>query len=85
MTKTRSEKDKRYEERHKEERKNKNRIWGTSVPRGLAEEIDTFLKKNGYTKVKLIEEGYKSLLEQSDEIDPDIAKITDGYDDFFRF
>lgn len=85
MTKARSEKDKRYEERHKEERKAKNVIWGTSVPRGLAEEIDAFLKKNGYTKVKLIEEGYKSLLEQTDEIDPDLAKITDGYDDFFDF
>ena len=44
-----------------------------------------FLKKHGYTKVKLIEEGYKSLLEQAGEINTDLAKITDGYDDFFDF
>ena len=50
-----------------------------------AEEINAFLKKHGYTKVKLIEEGYKSLLEQSGEINTDLAKITDGYDDFFDF
>ncbi len=79
MAKSRSEKDKRYEERHKEERKAKNVIWGTSVPRTFAEEIDAFLKKHRYTKVKLIEEGYKALLEQAD-----LAKIMDGYDDFFE-
>lgn len=84
MAKSRSEKDKRYEERHKEERKAKNVIWGTSIPRAFAEEIDAFLKKHRYTKVKLIEEGYKALLEQADEIDTDLAKIMDGYDDFFE-
>lgn len=41
------------------------------------------LKKRGYTKVKLIEEGYKALLEQAGEINTDLAKIIDGYDDFF--
>ncbi|MFR5891602.1 MAG: hypothetical protein ACLUG4_03720 [Bacilli bacterium] len=35
-------------------------------------------EKHGYTKVKLIEEGYKSLLEQAGEINTDLAKITDG-------
>lgn len=60
-------------------------VWGTSIPREAAEEIDAFLKKHGYTKVKLIEEGYKSLLEQSGEINTDLAKIMDGYDDFFDF
>ncbi len=55
------------------------------VPRETAEEIDAFLKKHGYTKVKLIEEGYKSLLEQAGEINTDLAKIIDGYDDFFDF
>ena len=34
--------------------------------------------------MKLIEEGYKALLEQADEIDTDLAKIMDGYDDFFE-
>ena len=48
------------------------------------EEIDAFLKKHRYTKVKLIEEGYKALLEQAGEIDTDLAKIMDGYDDFFE-
>ena len=48
------------------------------MPRGVAEEIDAFLKKHGYTKVKLIEEGYKSLLEQAGEMNTDLAKITDG-------
>lgn len=42
MAKSRSEKDKRYEERHKEERKAKNVIWGTSISREKAEEINAF-------------------------------------------
>ena len=83
--KPRSERDKRYEEKHKNERKAKNVVWGTSMPRKTAEEIDAFLKKHGYTKVKLIEEGYKSLLEQAGEINTDLAKIMDDYDDFFDF
>ena len=53
--------DKRYETRHKEERKEKHKVWGTSVGRKYAEEIDDFLKRNGYTKVQLIEAGYKAL------------------------
>ena len=48
------------------------------MPRGVAEEIDAFLKKHGYTKVKLIEEGYKSLMEHAGEMNTDLAKITDG-------
>ena len=76
--KPRSERDKRYEEKHKNERKAKNVVWGTSMSRKTAEEIDAFLKKHGYTKVNLIEEGYKALLEQAGEINTDLAKITDG-------
>ena len=53
--------DKRYETRHKEERKEKHKVWGTSVGRKYAEEIDDFLKRNGYTKVQLIGAGYKAL------------------------
>ena len=83
--KPRSERDKRYEEKHKNERKAKNVVWGTSIPRETVEEIDAFLKKHGYTKVKLIEEGYESLVEQAGEINTDLAKITDGYDDVFNF
>ena len=63
MTKPRAEKDKRYEDRHKEERKAKCMIWGTSIERPLGEEINEFLKKSGYTKVQLIKAGYEILLE----------------------
>ena len=83
MVKSRSAKDKRYEEAHKEERKAKNMIWGTSVPREKAEQINEFLKKYGYTKVQLIEAGYKALLDDAAEHDLGLAKIMDGYDDFF--
>ena len=65
--KERSIKDKRYEEKHKEERKAKSMIWGTSVPREKAEEINEFLKRYGYTKVQLIEAGYKKLIEQAEK------------------
>ena len=83
MEKPRAIKDKRYEDAHKEERKAKCMIWGTSVPREKAEEINTFLKKYGYTKVQLIEAGYKALLDAAAEHDLGLAKIMDGYDDFF--
>ena len=81
MAKSRKEKDKRYEERHKKERKAKNIIWGTSVPRKTAEEINEFLKKCGYTKVELIQAGYEELLARHDTA---FAKLKDGYDDFFE-
>lgn len=38
-------------------------VWGTSIAREKAEEIDKFLKMHGYTKVRLIEEEYKALTE----------------------
>lgn len=63
--KPRAEKDKKYEERHKEERKARSLVWGTSVPREKAKEINEFLNKNGYTKVRLIEAGYKALLDEA--------------------
>ena len=56
MAKTKAEIDKNYEERHKEERKEKYLVWGTSVSRKFAE---------GYTKVRLIEAGYKLLKEEA--------------------
>lgn len=83
--KDRAVKDKRYEDKHKEERKAKSMVWGTSVPREKAERINEFLKRYGYTKVQLIEEGYKALMEQAAERNTDLAKIMDGYDDFFGF
>lgn len=81
MAKSRKVKDKKYEERHKEERKAKNIIWGTSVPRKTAEEINEFLKKCGCTKVELIQAGYEELLARHDTA---FAKLKDGYDDFFE-
>lgn len=83
--KDRAEKDKRYEEKHKAERKAKCMVWGTSVPREKAEQINEFLKRCGYTKVQLIEEGYRALMEQAAEKNTDLAKIMDAYDDFFGF
>ena len=56
--------DKRYETRHKEERRQRHKVWGTSVRREYAEEIEDFLTRNGYTKVQLIEVGYKALQEE---------------------
>ena len=56
--------DKRYETRHKEERKQRHKVWGTSVRREYVEEIDDFLTRKGYTKVQLIEAGYKALREE---------------------
>lgn len=85
MAKSRSEKDKRYEDKHKEERKAKSIVWGTSVPRVFAEEINDFLKRYGYTKVQLIEEGYKALFDEVASKDVNLGKIVDGYDDFFEF
>lgn len=76
--------DKRYEERHKEERKAKSMVWGTSLPRKKAEEINAFLKKYGFSKVELIEAGFNELIERATERDTDLAKIIDGYDDFFE-
>ncbi len=83
--KDRSVKDKRYEERHREERKAKCMVWGTSVPREKAEQINEFLKKYGYTKVQLIEAGYKALLDDAAEHNLSLGKLMDGYDDFFGF
>ena len=83
--KDRAIKDKRYEDKHKAERKAKCMVWGTSVSREKAEEINEFLKRYGYTKVQLIEAGYNALIEQAAEHNTDLAKIMDGYDDFFGF
>ena len=80
--KGRAVKDKRYEDKHKAERKAKCMVWGTSVPREKAERINEFLKKYGYTKVQLIEAGYEELLARHDT---DFAKLKDGYYDFFGF
>ena len=53
--------NKRYEDKHKEERKARSMVWGTSMPRQQAEEINDFLKKNKISKVQLIQAGYEAL------------------------
>ena len=73
----------KYEEAHKEERRAKSMVWGTSIERKLAEEINEMLDKYGYTKVQLIKAGYNALLDEAAEHDLGLAKIMDGYDDFF--
>ena len=80
MENSRKVKDKRYEDKHKAERKAKCMVWGTSIPREKAEKINKFLKRYGYTKVELIQAGYEELLARHDT---DFAKLKDGYDDFF--
>lgn len=76
--------DKRYEDKHKEERKAKSMVWGTSIQREYAEQINAFLAKYNFTKVQLIDAGYKALLDEAAENDLGLAKIMDGYDDFFQ-
>ena len=53
-----------YEEKHKEERKKLNKVWGTSIPRKDAEKIDAFLLSKGLSKVDLIMAGFDTLIEQ---------------------
>ncbi len=85
MESSRKVKDKRYEDKHKEQRKAKCMVWGTSVPREKAEQINEFLKRYGYTKVQLIEAGYKALFDDVAEHNLSLGKLMDGYDDFFGF
>jgi len=50
-----------FEAKHKEERKAAHIVWGTSVERAEAEEINTFLKEHRISKVELIKAGYEAL------------------------
>ena len=56
--------DKRYEEKHKEERKAAHAVWGTSMKREDFEELNKFLKDNRIPKVQLIYVGWQALKEQ---------------------
>ena len=57
----------RYEERHKEERKNSSKQFNTRLPTGVCEEISAFLEEDELTKVQLVLEGYRSLKKQLEE------------------
>lgn len=58
------EKRRKYEDTHKEERKSKCKVWGTSIDRRLADEIDEFLTAHKVTKVALIAAGLQALKDQ---------------------
>lgn len=58
------ERKRTYEEKHKDERKAKCKVWGTSISREYADEIDEFLIKHNITKVAVITAGYELLRKQ---------------------
>ena len=64
MRTPKSEIDKRYEEKHKEERKAAHAVWGTSMKREDFEALNKFLKDNHIPKVRLIYVGWQALKEQ---------------------
>ena len=55
--------DKRYEDKHKEERKAAHAVWGTSMNREDFDKLNKFLKDNGI-KNALIYAGWRALQEQ---------------------
>ena len=58
-------KKRKYEEKHKEERKAQYKVWGTSVDRKFADEIDEFLARHpNLSKVAIIAEGYNVLIQR---------------------
>ncbi len=64
MKQPKSEIDKRYEDKHKDERKAAHAVWGTSMNRDDFEKLNKFLKENHITKVQLIYTGWMALQEQ---------------------
>lgn len=61
MATPKKEIDKRYEDRHKEERKAAHAVWGTSMNREDFDKLNKFLKGNGFKKVELIYAGWRAL------------------------
>lgn len=64
MKQPKSQIDKRYEDKHKEERKAAHAVWGTSMKRDDFEELNKFLKSHHIQKVQLIYAGWTALKEQ---------------------
>ena len=64
MSMTINESDKRYEDKHKKERKAAHAVWGTSMNREDFDKLNKFLKDNGFKKVELIYAGWRALQEQ---------------------
>ena len=61
---TKKEIDKRYEDKHKEERKAAHAVGGTSMNRKDFDKLNKFLKENGFKKEELIYAVWKALQEQ---------------------
>ena len=55
----------KYEEKNKELRKEKNANFQTMIPRELFEEINAFLIEKGMTKVEFIKKAYE-IMEKED-------------------
>ena len=64
MKQPKAEIDKRYEDKHKEDRRAAHAVWGTSMNRNDFEELNKFLKEKHITKVQLIYAGWTALKEQ---------------------
>lgn len=60
----------KYEEKHKERRKQTSGNFGTMISRALYDEINEFLRVNNITKVRLIVEGYEALKRELSSITP---------------
>ncbi len=54
----------KYEEKHKDERQAAHKVWGTSIDRSFANEIDEYLTQHNIRKVELIYAGYQALQNQ---------------------
>ena len=54
----------KYENDHKDERQAAHKVWGTSIDRSFANEINDFLIQHKIKKVELIYAGYQALLNQ---------------------
>lgn len=64
MKQPKSQIDKRYEDKHREERKAAHAVWGTSMKREDFEKLNKLLKDNRIPKVQLIYVGWATLKEQ---------------------
>lgn len=64
MKAPRTEINKRYEEKHNEERKAAHAVWGTSMKREDFDELNEFLKAHRISKVELIYVSWQALKEQ---------------------
>jgi hypothetical protein len=54
----------KYEEEHFNERREANKVWGTSVPREFANELDDFLKKNNLSKASFLYMSFEIIKEK---------------------